>query len=229
MWKIPVHLAMELLGILRRGCGSDVIEIWIRWVVGRGKVRNHVLRYRIEHALGNGVVSVNKGKELARIWIFYRCCKKPLELGSVWHSTHERVREDRFESLVVEKEERLIFLDGSANCAPPLVLLVRRLPRPVEEVARVQVAVAEKLESRAVVCVGSRADDCVHNGRAPALVRREGIPLDVEFLNGVNRRPEIGVPPARGPGLDPVQKVASVVITQPGHLDGQICAPRPAR
>lgn len=60
------------------------------------------------------------------------------------------------ESLVVTEDKQAVFLQRPAQCAAELVSAERRSrKRLIEEIPRIEVAVAEEFEDRAMECIGS--------------------------------------------------------------------------
>src|SRR5580698_1217053 len=89
--------------------------------------------------------------------------------------------------LDVEEEKRLVFLDGPAQRAAELVPLKSRNRIAVEEIAGVEVAVAQELVSRSVelICPAAR-DDQNLSTRPFSVFRFVGIAEQVKFLNRVD-------------------------------------------
>ena len=82
----------------------------------------------------------------------------------------------------------MILLDGSADAAAKLVAL-QRILRGSEEVARVQVAIAHKLEPIAVNQVRPGfCDDIHHPADRVAVLRAQIAVCHAEFLDGVGIR-----------------------------------------
>ena len=94
---------------------------------------------------------------------------------------------------------------------PKLIALELRpgnVSRVVEEIVRVQVAVAQEFKDVAMEGVAAGSGDGVHYvAHAPAVLGRESVGLNLEFLGFVNRRNiddavPVFVLPARGPDVD---------------------------
>ena len=95
------------------------------------------------------------------------------------------------QTLIGEKEESLVLLDGAAKSSAEFVALERGLGvrRGVEEVTSIKIVVANELKGLAVIRIGSgtgrHVDDSA--GVSPILCR-EGRVIDLEFRKRVNRR-----------------------------------------
>src|SRR5436190_404386 len=77
-------------------------------------------------------------------------------------------------TLIVEKEERLIFYDWPAQRSPELIVveLCRRLVRGVEIVPRIQGIVAEELNRGSVQHIGAALGDNIDGGARTAAILR---------------------------------------------------------
>ena len=88
-------------------------------------------------------------------------------------------------ALVVRKEECPIVDDGPANCGAELILMkgLARLARGVlEKIVGIQLVIAQKLEQRPVILVGSAFDRGIDDGaRGMSEFRREGAGFDFEL------------------------------------------------
>ena len=87
------------------------------------------------------------------------------------------------DAFVVDEEERLVRFDRAADAAAELVLAERRLGsgRVVEELARVEGAVAHKLQHRSMDRVGARPGDRIDRGAAAAKLRAVGVGQGLEL------------------------------------------------
>ena len=93
-------------------------------------------------------------------------------------------------SLVIDEEECLVFHNGSAEGPAELVLLERRdgQRRIVKVISGVQRGIPQKLVRTPVELVGPGLQHDVHHRAAPANVGSKIVGLNLEFLDGINRR-----------------------------------------
>ena len=90
--------------------------------------------------------------------------------------------------MICSEKEQLVFEYGPAETAAVLVALERVLLRR-EEVAGIQVPIADEFEGAAMVLVGAGLrDDIDHGAGAEPVLCREVVGLDREFLNGIRVR-----------------------------------------
>src|SRR5579864_5659247 len=89
---------------------------------------------------------------------------------------------------IIYKEKRLILLEGPTHRGAELVQ-IELLAGGREVAARIQSGVAEELEDGSVQLVGSRLG-CNQHGRTRtrAVLGREVVAENLEFLNGIDRR-----------------------------------------
>src|ERR1019366_3748164 len=79
-------------------------------------------------------------------------------------------------SFIIGKKEQLILLDGAADGASELRTTELRDHLGVEEVTRVEGAVADEVKRAAVKLIGPRLEDGVdHASRTPPVFSRKGI------------------------------------------------------
>src|SRR4030095_7939504 len=83
------------------------------------------------------------------------------------------------------KEKCFISDNGSASCCAILIAAELRLCG-IEELAGVEVIVAKEFIDTCVEVVRARSRDCRHNRLSLPELGREGIAIDLEFLNRVD-------------------------------------------
>ena len=124
-------------------------------------------------------------------------------------------------SFVTEEEERLIFLEWSADIEAELVLVKgrHRLGGIVEVIVRVEPIVAHEFERAPVKSVGAGLGDDVNERRCfPAELRGIHRLLNLELLNGVNRRADDEIIEVLVGHFDAVDQVDVVAAALPVHV-----------
>src|SRR5579884_2079341 len=113
--------------------------------------------------------------------------KQPLAGSVVGHKRHIAQAEMLAKAFVVAENEKLVFLDGAAERGAEFVALELGDIALVEEIARVQIAVAEEFINTAVklVCSGSRDDTDLRAG-ALAVLGAIGIRNYIELAYGID-------------------------------------------
>src|ERR1022692_640231 len=113
-------------------------------------------------------------------------CPAPKDLRSV------QPRSRAFpQGIVADVKERTVLDDAPAGPAAELVPYIFGLSAAIEEIARVQVAVAKIVISEAMPVIRSATGDDVHlPARIPSVLGAVTVGGDLEFLDGVHRRLE---------------------------------------
>src|SRR5262249_10861300 len=149
-----------------------------------------VLRYRIDAVRRNDIARHGRfGHGIDQL------CPRQ-EVGEVAGSFGRRRHEgnnsrgcvSEARALVRPEVEQLVFLDRSANAAPELIALERIL-HGSEELAGVQLSIAEKVKQAAMDLVGAGSRDDVDDAAARiAVLRGEVAGLETELLHRVGIR-----------------------------------------
>ena len=202
---MPHWLAERHRQILRRQRHRDGIELVDTgiWLPGEGAADGILQRQRLAARLAEAMVlkspfsmrrGGNMGDRLRRILAVSRALKSA-------------------------EEEQLVFDDLAAG-GPAVLVSLQRVVRRREEIARVQIAVADVFEQIAMECIRSGLGDHV-DGRARmrAEARRHRAGLDAEFLQRVRERERHVDVRHRVGGVAAVQKIGRAVALSAGHRD----------
>ena len=105
----------------------------------------------------------------------------------VGHHAHVAYCQRLPETFVIAEQKQLVFLQRAAQRAAELISPERRNGGPIEEVARVQIAIAQKLEQRSVQTIGAGLRDHADlRAGALAIFRAIGIGEHIEFADGID-------------------------------------------
>ena len=215
VWLAPQILLERVVGV------QGVVLRELMADVPRPLVDVHVRDTRADEARGSGGVGAvrgrDQGEQVADDGIGHRRA-----LGVAQYPAVEVQPLALARSLVGREEECLVLDDGPAQVGAELVALERRLglTLEVEEVPGVEVLVPIELEQLAVERVRARArGDVHHRSRAAPVLRAQGLVVDLELGDGVDRRLEGDLVLDLVVEVDPVDHEVHGVFAVPGGVE----------
>src|SRR5262249_11436661 len=127
-------------------------------------------------------------------------------------------------ALVIAEEKRLVLFDRPAQGEAKLVPVQRLLGPPTgvrKEVGGIEFTVAKELESRPVPVVGAGFDGGGNEGYAVAKLRRKGVLLHLELLDGIDGWQQVAGAYPEIAGLGSVNEVVRVFGALAVNDDGK--------